>query len=136
MPHRTLLFAGALLFAFAPLCSGQISIQPEPQRKVYTVRIVNGTGRPVCMKIEGHGKSRSFHTDLRARDSARQTFYGGLRVVMVWDDETGGLLLLDTLNFDRSGVLRLPAVAPAAAAGPAAARAAASQALQIEPGEQ
>lgn len=124
-----------LSWAGAGLCFGQgLQIEPDARRpnRVYTIRLVNETGRPVCVKIEGYGRSRSYHADFRPGQSHAQEFYGGLRVVIVWDDDTGNLLMADIVDINRDGKLRLRGMAPASAEKGVAPRAVQPQ-IEIEP---
>jgi hypothetical protein len=97
------------LFCMAGLlCYAQYDIEPEaPRSRIHRVRIINDTGYSICLKLVGYGQSRYFHTDLGKGQSTVQDFYSGIRALCIWNDNNGQLLVLNTVNINRGGKLRL-----------------------------
>lgn len=85
---------------------GQFEIEPE-RGNAHRVRLVNEMGLPICVKIVGHGQRAFFHVDLGRNRSVVQLLYAGPRVLCVWDDRTGDLLVAASIDVNRSGTLRL-----------------------------
>jgi hypothetical protein len=124
MRVRALLLS-ALLAGLSSLsaqqCSAQYQVEPESAHHYsYRVRVVNQMGRPICVKIIPYGHSNYFHADLGSNQSATRDLWAGQRVLCVWDDRNGKLLIAAQVNIKRNGVLRIRQLAMAA--GPGAAK--------------
>jgi hypothetical protein len=98
----------ALSGGIGVFCRAQYQIEPDtPRSRVYRIHLINETGQPLCLKLIGYGQSRYYHTDLRPGQSVVQDFYSGLRVLCMWNDDSAQLLVMDTVNINRNGKLRL-----------------------------
>lgn len=81
--------------------------QYEIEAEAYRVRVVNQMGIPICVKIIPYGRDTYFHADLRPGQSMVQNLYAGHRVMCVWDDRNGRLVIAAGLLVNRDGVLRI-----------------------------
>lgn len=120
MTQSRLFQVGALVvlsIAWAGQCHAQYQIESEPRRaSSYRVRVINEMGRPICVKIIPYGRNTFFHADLGRGQSIVQELYAGQRVLCVWDDNSGDLLVAGAVNINRNGRLR---IRPLFAAAPA-----------------
>jgi len=111
----------ALVSAVGWHCLAQYEVEPGPQvpRVSYRVRVINEMSRDVCVKIIPYGRTTFFHADLGRGQSVVQDLYAGQRVLCVWDDRTGDLLIAGGVLINRNGVLRIrPLFADRASAAP------------------
>jgi hypothetical protein len=104
----------------AQQCCGQYRVEPESARQNWhRVRVVNQMGRPICVKIIPYGHNNYFHTDLNPKQSVTRELWAGQRVLCVWDDRSGALLIAARVDINRNGVLRIRQLAMAAQPGAA-----------------
>jgi hypothetical protein len=118
-------------------CFAQYQVDPDPRndQTAYRVRVINEMGRDVCVKIIPFGKSTYFHADFSAGQSATRDLYAGQRVLCVWDDRTGEVLIAASVLINRNGKLRVRpmyASAPKAMEAPGAPRSAAPGIPSVE----
>lgn len=117
MKRRSFLSMGAMgiLAALDATADAQFAIEPEPVRnRAYRVRVINEMGTRICVKIIPYVRPTMFHADLADGQSVVQNLYGGHRVMCVWDDTTGDLLIAAGVMVNRHGRLRIRPVASAA----------------------
>ena len=89
-------------------CYAQYQIEPEArQARAYRVRVINQMDRDICVKIIPYGRSGYFHADLDPGESETEDLWAGQRVLCVWDDNTGRLLIASGLTVNRNGKLRI-----------------------------
>ena len=105
VPFVVVACIGVLAFAQSGLV-----IEPDPNQGVYRVSVQNEMGFPARVKIMGHRHDAHFVADLDEGASTTQNFYGGDRVVCVWDPQRR-LSLAAMMTFDRPGRLVLRPVA-------------------------
>ena len=110
MNSRKMFFGLALLGLVlgSTAANAQLTIQPgHPSGEAYRVRVVNEMGVPIRVKIMSYDHHNYFQADLGRGQSHAYPLWAGDRVVCVWDNRSGDVILTSPLVVDRPGILRL-----------------------------
>ena len=120
--RKVILVLVTLAFLLIPgvIAFSQMRIEPDPvPNESYRIRVINEMGVPICVKIIPYGRATYFHADLAPGRSKRDRLWGGNRIVCVWHDRTGEVLLATGVRVNRNGILRIRPVWAEPMAAPA-----------------
>ena len=106
-PIFCLVFVG-LFIVTATVGFSQLELEDDNAlKRSYRVRVLNDMGQDICVKIIPYGRANYFHANLAPNRSKTSQLWSGDRVVCVWDDKTGEVLLTTGVHINRNGLLRI-----------------------------